>query len=86
MVQQQAGKRRWGKRRWGNRGRGNCRGRTHNEAAKLPGSSREILSIALPTTLSLAIEPLAALISTAFVGHLGATELAGVGAYQTHVN
>ena len=84
MVQQQAGKRRWGKRRWGNRDRGNC----HREykAAKLPGSSREILSIALPTTLSLAIEPLAALISTAFVGHLGATELAGVGAYQTHVN
>jgi putative MATE family efflux protein len=39
----------------------------------------EIFSIALPTLATLAADPLAALVSTAFVGQLGAVQLAGVG-------
>ncbi|KAL1079220.1 hypothetical protein V6Z11_D10G207000, partial [Gossypium hirsutum] len=37
------------------------------------------LSIALPTALALAADPIASLIDTAFVGHLGSIELAAVG-------
>ncbi|KAB2009989.1 hypothetical protein ES319_D10G204300v1 [Gossypium barbadense] len=37
------------------------------------------LSIALPTALALAADPIASLIDTAFVGHLGSVELAAVG-------
>ncbi len=40
---------------------------------------RDILGIALPTMLALSVEPLSSLVSTAFVGHIGAAELAGVG-------
>ncbi|KAJ9180518.1 hypothetical protein P3X46_008749 [Hevea brasiliensis] len=39
----------------------------------------EILSIALPAALSLAAEPIASLVDTAFVGHIGPVELAAVG-------
>lgn len=39
----------------------------------------QIFSIALPTIATLAADPLAALVSTAYVGRLGAVELAGVG-------
>ncbi|CAD6255205.1 unnamed protein product [Miscanthus lutarioriparius] len=39
----------------------------------------DILSIALPAALALAADPIAALVDTAFVGHLGSAELAAVG-------
>jgi len=39
----------------------------------------EIVALAVPTSLALAIEPIGSLISTGFVGHLGPTQLAGVG-------
>uniref|UniRef100_A0A0E0MBK0 Protein DETOXIFICATION n=1 Tax=Oryza punctata TaxID=4537 RepID=A0A0E0MBK0_ORYPU len=39
----------------------------------------DILTIALPAVLALAADPITALIDTAFVGHLGSTELAAVG-------
>jgi len=39
----------------------------------------DILRIAGPTIATLASDPLAALVSTAFVGHLGSCQLAGVG-------
>ncbi|URD83692.1 Zn-finger in Ran binding protein [Musa troglodytarum] len=41
--------------------------------------SLEILSIALPAVLALAADPIASLVDTAFVGHLGSVELAAVG-------
>ncbi|CAL9133388.1 unnamed protein product [Musa acuminata var. zebrina] len=41
--------------------------------------SLEILSIALPAVLALAADPLASIVDTAFVGHLGSVELAAVG-------
>ncbi|KAL9319222.1 hypothetical protein ACSQ67_015739 [Phaseolus vulgaris] len=39
----------------------------------------EILHISLPTTLALAADPIASLIDTAFIGHIGPVELAAVG-------
>lgn len=39
----------------------------------------DILSIAAPAVLALAADPIAALVDTAFVGHIGSTELAAVG-------
>uniref|UniRef100_A0A0E0F1L6 Protein DETOXIFICATION n=1 Tax=Oryza meridionalis TaxID=40149 RepID=A0A0E0F1L6_9ORYZ len=39
----------------------------------------DILTIALPAVLALAADPITALIDTAFVGHVGSTELAAVG-------
>ena len=39
----------------------------------------EIIAITLPTLATLAADPIAALVSTGFVGRLGATELAAVG-------
>ncbi|XP_020219376.1 protein DETOXIFICATION 42 isoform X1 [Cajanus cajan] len=39
----------------------------------------EILNISLPTTLALAADPIASLIDTAFIGHIGPVELAAVG-------
>ncbi|KAF3448039.1 hypothetical protein FNV43_RR08747 [Rhamnella rubrinervis] len=39
----------------------------------------EILSIAFPAALALAADPLASLVDTAFVGHIGSAELAAVG-------
>ncbi|KAH7672561.1 Multi antimicrobial extrusion protein [Dioscorea alata] len=43
------------------------------------GIGLEILNIALPAVLALAADPIASLVDTAFVGHLGSVELAGVG-------
>nr|CAD1822048.1 unnamed protein product [Ananas comosus var. bracteatus] len=43
------------------------------------GIGLEILSIALPAVLALAADPIASLVDTAFVGHLGSVELAAVG-------
>ncbi|KAF3585661.1 hypothetical protein F2Q69_00032164 [Brassica cretica] len=40
---------------------------------------REILSMAFPAALALASDPVASLIDTAFIGRLGAVELAAVG-------
>ncbi|XP_061357935.1 protein DETOXIFICATION 42-like [Gastrolobium bilobum] len=39
----------------------------------------EIMQISLPTTLALAADPIASLIDTAFIGHIGPVELAAVG-------
>ncbi|KAJ0042235.1 hypothetical protein Pint_17929 [Pistacia integerrima] len=39
----------------------------------------EIAQIALPATLALAADPIASLIDTAFIGHIGPVELAAVG-------
>ncbi|XP_075486310.1 protein DETOXIFICATION 44, chloroplastic [Primulina tabacum] len=46
---------------------------------KLDGLGMDILSIALPATLALAADPIASLVDTAYVGHLGSAELAAVG-------
>ncbi|CAN1787670.1 Protein DETOXIFICATION 43 [Linum perenne] len=40
---------------------------------------REILRIAVPAAMALAADPLASLIDTAFIGHLGPVEIAAVG-------
>ena len=40
---------------------------------------REILGIAFPAALALAADPIASLIDTAYIGRLGAVELAAVG-------
>ena len=42
-----------------------------NEWLKFDGLGLEILSIALPAALALAADPLASLVDTAFVGHIG---------------
>ena len=60
--------------------------RLRTRAVRPHSLSGDILAIALPTTLSLAIEPIASLISTAFVGHLGVSQLAGVGVSLTLYN
>ncbi|XP_019187392.1 PREDICTED: protein DETOXIFICATION 44, chloroplastic [Ipomoea nil] len=49
------------------------------EGFKVDGLGWEILSIALPAALALAADPIASLIDTAFVGHIGSVELAAVG-------
>jgi putative MATE family efflux protein len=46
---------------------------------KLDALSKEILGIALPSALAVAADPIASLIDTAFIGHLGAVELAAAG-------
>ncbi|XP_058745639.1 protein DETOXIFICATION 43-like [Vicia villosa] len=46
---------------------------------KLDALSREILGIALPSALAVAADPIASLIDTAYIGHLGAVELAAAG-------
>ncbi|XP_022147762.1 protein DETOXIFICATION 43 [Momordica charantia] len=46
---------------------------------KLDAIGREILGIALPAALAVAADPVASLIDTAFVGHIGPVELAAVG-------
>ncbi|KAK2407336.1 protein DETOXIFICATION [Trifolium repens] len=46
---------------------------------KLDALSKEILGIALPSALAVAADPVASLIDTAFIGHLGAVELAAAG-------
>ncbi|TKY68144.1 MATE efflux family protein FRD3 [Spatholobus suberectus] len=46
---------------------------------KLDALSREILAIAFPSALAVAADPIASLIDTAFIGHLGPVELAAAG-------
>ncbi|XP_022986698.1 protein DETOXIFICATION 42 isoform X2 [Cucurbita maxima] len=46
---------------------------------KLDELGREIAQIALPATLALAADPVASLVDTAFIGHIGSVELAAVG-------
>ncbi|GAB2238097.1 hypothetical protein Droror1_Dr00015999, partial [Drosera rotundifolia] len=46
---------------------------------KLDTVGKEILGIALPAALALAADPVASLIDTAFIGHIGPLELAAVG-------
>lgn len=46
---------------------------------KMDGLGTEILRIAFPAALALAADPIASIIDTAFIGHLGAVELAAVG-------
>ncbi|CAI0424114.1 unnamed protein product [Linum tenue] len=48
-------------------------------AIKLDELGLEILSIAFPAALALAADPIISLVDTAFVGHIGAVELAAVG-------
>ncbi|XP_051130405.1 protein DETOXIFICATION 44, chloroplastic isoform X2 [Andrographis paniculata] len=49
------------------------------EELEFDGLGMEILSIALPAALALAADPIASLIDSGFIGHLGSVELAGVG-------
>ncbi|XP_062004222.1 protein DETOXIFICATION 44, chloroplastic [Rosa rugosa] len=53
--------------------------RLRDESVTYDGIVVDILSIALPAALALAADPIASLIDTAFVGHLGSVELAAVG-------
>ncbi|KAF9597488.1 hypothetical protein IFM89_019015 [Coptis chinensis] len=46
----------------------------------------EILSIAFPAALALAADPIASLVDSAFVGHLGSVELAAVGVSMSVFN
>ncbi|ESW05818.1 hypothetical protein PHAVU_011G211900 [Phaseolus vulgaris] len=46
---------------------------------KLDAVSRELLGIAFPSALAVAADPIASLIDTAFIGHLGPVELAAAG-------
>ncbi|KAI4323405.1 hypothetical protein L6164_023015 [Bauhinia variegata] len=46
---------------------------------KLDSLGREILGMALPAALAVAADPIASLIDTAFIGHLGPVELAAAG-------
>ncbi|KAK7314259.1 hypothetical protein VNO77_39473 [Canavalia gladiata] len=46
---------------------------------KLDALSREILGIALPAALAVVADPIASLIDTTFIGHLGPVELAAAG-------
>nr|POE73206.1 protein detoxification 44, chloroplastic [Quercus suber] len=49
------------------------------DGIKVDELALEILSIALPAALALAADPIASLVDSAFVGHLGSVELAAVG-------
>ncbi|CAL5388861.1 unnamed protein product [Camellia sinensis] len=53
---------------------------------KVDALGLEILSIALPAALVLAADPIASLVDTAFVGHLGSVELAAIGVSVSVVN
>ncbi|KAE9584879.1 putative multi antimicrobial extrusion protein [Lupinus albus] len=46
---------------------------------KMDSLAKEILGIAFPSALAVAADPLASLIDTAFIGHLGAVELGAAG-------
>nr|GEW45218.1 protein DETOXIFICATION 43-like [Tanacetum cinerariifolium] len=48
-------------------------------ALKLDSLGREILSIALPAAMALAADPIASLIDTVFIAHIGPVEIAAVG-------
>ncbi|KAF8027120.1 hypothetical protein BT93_E0137 [Corymbia citriodora subsp. variegata] len=49
------------------------------ESSRFSEIGLEILSIALPAALALAADPITSLVDSAFVGHLGSSELAAVG-------
>ncbi|XP_019186560.1 PREDICTED: protein DETOXIFICATION 43-like isoform X2 [Ipomoea nil] len=53
---------------------------------KLDDLGREILRVAIPAALALAADPVASLIDTAFIGHLGAVEIAAVGVVASIIN
>ncbi|KAG5141373.1 hypothetical protein JHK84_035141 [Glycine max] len=53
--------------------------RDARNVSKLDALSREILGIAFPSALAIAADPIASLIDTAFIGHLGSVELAAAG-------
>ncbi|XP_054812250.1 protein DETOXIFICATION 43-like [Prosopis cineraria] len=60
-----------------------------NDASKvltMDGIGRELIGIAFPAALAVAADPLASLIDTAFIGHLGAVELAAAGVSITLFN
>ncbi|KAF5822410.1 hypothetical protein HanRHA438_Chr01g0026521 [Helianthus annuus] len=46
---------------------------------KMDSLGKEILTIAVPATMAFAADPVASLIDTAFIGHIGAVEIAAVG-------
>ncbi|KAJ0810024.1 putative multi antimicrobial extrusion protein [Helianthus annuus] len=46
---------------------------------KLDSLGKEILTIAVPAAMAFAADPVASLIDTAFIGHIGAVEIAAVG-------
>ncbi|GKA58919.1 DETOXIFICATION 43-like protein, partial [Tanacetum coccineum] len=48
-------------------------------ALKLDSLGREILTIAVPAAMALAADPIASLIDTVFIGHIGPVEIAAVG-------
>ncbi|KAJ6299835.1 hypothetical protein OIU76_020763 [Salix suchowensis] len=49
------------------------------DGVKIDEIGVEILSIALPAALALAADPIASLVDTAYIGHIGSVELAAVG-------
>ncbi|XP_019186555.1 PREDICTED: protein DETOXIFICATION 43-like isoform X2 [Ipomoea nil] len=53
---------------------------------RLDDLGMEILCIAVPATLALAADPIASLIDTAFIGHLGSVEVAAVGVAISIIN
>ncbi|KAI9116688.1 hypothetical protein K1719_012346 [Acacia pycnantha] len=53
---------------------------------KLDSIGRELLGIAFPAALAVAADPIASLIDTAFIGHLGTVELAAAGISITLFN
>ncbi|XP_054812251.1 protein DETOXIFICATION 43-like [Prosopis cineraria] len=53
---------------------------------RLDSIGRELLGIAFPAALAVAADPIASLIDTAFIGHLGAVELAAAGISITLFN
>ncbi|KAJ0623120.1 putative multi antimicrobial extrusion protein [Helianthus annuus] len=46
---------------------------------KMDSLGKEILTIAVPAAMAFAADPVASLIDTAFIGHIGAVEIAAVG-------
>ncbi|MFS7905952.1 hypothetical protein Hanom_Chr01g00053731 [Helianthus anomalus] len=46
---------------------------------KMDSLGKEILTIAVPAAMAFAADPVASLIDTAFIGHIGAVEIATVG-------
>lgn len=48
---------------------------THRHAFRLDELGMEIMRIALPAALALMADPVASLIDTAFIGHIGQLEL-----------
>ena len=58
---------------------GRRRARENGEVPPAPTARSEILRLAVPAFLALVAEPLFLLVDSAIVGHLGVTELAGLG-------